>query len=981
MVEWEHCEKPIIEKLTSVGWQYKKGAEIFEKENEPLLTSRLIKAIKRINNVNDKEAQMALTILNTTPTSIEGARKILHYIKEGVPIKDEKGNPQQIALIDYNNIENNEFLVANQVRHMGKQLRILDALLYINGIPLVAVECKQIKRSWKIAYQQIKAYEEDLPNLFKYVQFSIAIGDRVVYFPNVPGLKNVPVYEWRGKNFDDLDNLVELLKPSSLLDALRYFIFYREDKGVITKVLPRYMQYEASNLIVERAVKYAKEEGHRDRGLIWHWQGSGKTLTMIFSAYKIKRLLGNPTIFFIVDRKELEEQLSGELKSVGLSFEVIDSINKLKKVLMHADGKRGIFVTLIHKFREEELREVREDLIRLSKRDKTIMTRKDVVVFIDEGHRTQYGDLAASMRSILKAASFFAFTGTPISKKDRDTYQVFGYPDEPYLHRYFITDSIRDGFTVKIAYQPRLENDVHLKKEELEAFLSSKLEEIPEEYREKVKTELKKRLNTIKVFLKNPKRIKLIAGDIAKHYIEHVEPFKAMVVAVDREACVFYKEALDKLLPPDYTEVVMTYNPSDPNEPGKIREYHKKLRERFSGKDDKEITEEIVNRFKYKDTPKILIVTDMLLTGFDAPILQTMYLDKPLKEHRLLQAIARTNRPYLRDGENIKAFGLIIDYVGIFKELKRALEIYDEIDIREVATDIKKIKEKLKSDIEKALSFFEEIEVKDDRENIMKAVEILFKKESWDEFQKLYRSIRYHYKLLKEDRLEFKNTFTWLTQVYYAYYAKVEGLPPEIEIKKDEFVEDALKFIHRTVDIGKITKDFPIIEIDEKFLEKITKQKPNERMFTDLLFAVRRYINVHRGPLTEDLVEQVESIVERWKHKKEEIAKLYKEILKIAQQIQEREEEKKKLNLSELEYSIVTILKRHVGDNPRLIEDTKTLLNETEDLRFPRWQEKSDIISTISREVMRFLVRKYKGEIDNVIRTRDEIMEVLKRWG
>ncbi|MCD6130727.1 MAG: HsdR family type I site-specific deoxyribonuclease [Candidatus Hydrothermae bacterium] len=981
MVEWEQCERPIIERLTSVGWQYKKGNEVLERENEPLLTSRLIEAIKRINNVSDKEAQMALTILTTTPTSIEGARKILHYIKEGVPIKDEEGNPQQIALIDYNNTENNDFLVANQVRQTGKQLRILDALLYINGIPLVAVECKQMKRSWKLAYQQIKAYEEDLPNLFKYVQFSIAIGDKVVYFPNVSGLKNVPVYEWKGKYFDDLDNLMELLNPPSLLDALRYFIFYREDKGIITKVLPRYMQYEASNLIVERAVKYAREENYRNKGLIWHWQGSGKTLTMIFSAYKIKRLLGNPTIFFIVDRKELEDQLAGELKSVGLSFEVIGSINKLKEVLMHADGKRGIFITLIHKFREEELREVREELIKLSKRNKTIMTRKDVVVFIDEGHRTQYGDLAASMRSILRTASFFAFTGTPISKKDRDTYQVFGYPDEPYLHRYFITDSIRDGFTVKIAYQPRLENDVHLKKEELEAFLSSKLEEIPEEYREKVKAELKKKLNTIKVFLKNPKRIELVAEDIAKHYIEHVEPFKAMVVAVDREACVLYKEALDKLLPCDYTEVVMTYNPSDPNEPEKIRDYHKKFRERFLGKDDKEIVEEIVNRFKYRDTPKILIVTDMLLTGFDAPILQTMYLDKPLKEHRLLQAIARTNRPYLRDGENIKSFGLIIDYVGIFKELKRALEIYDEVDIREVATDIKKIKEKLKNDIEKALSFFEGIEVKDDRENIMKAVETLFKKESWDEFQKLYRSIRYHYKLLKEDRLEFKNTFAWLTQVYYAYYAKVEGLPPEIEIKKDEFVEDALKFIHETVNLGKITKDFPIIEIDERFLGKITKQKPNERTFTDLLFAVRRYINVHRGPLTEDLVEQVESIVERWKHKKEEIAKLYKEILDIAQRIQEREEEKKKLNLSELEYSIVTILKRHIGDNPQLIEDTKILLNETEDLRFPRWQEKSDIISTISRKVMIFLVRKYKDKIDNVIRTRDEIMEVLKRWG
>ncbi|ADT84564.1 type I restriction endonuclease subunit R [Thermococcus barophilus] len=979
MTEWEQCEKPTIERLTSLGWQYKRGTEILEDEKEPLLTSRLKRAIMKINEVSEKEAEEAITFLKTVPFGVEGSRRILEYLKDGVPVKDEEtGEPKRLMLIDYKNPENNEFLVANQVGYPFKT-KIPDMILYINGIPIVLIECKRLKKDWKEAYRQIKRYEKEMPELFKYVQFSIAIGDRVVYFPNVPWLEDVSVYEWKGESFDDLDNIMEILIPANLLDILKYFIFYREDKGVITKVLPRYMQFRATNKIVERAVKYAKGETERNKGLIWHWQGSGKTLTMIFSAYKIKRLLGNPTIFFIVDRRELEKQLSDELKSIGLSFEVVGSIPKLKEILMHSDGKRGIFVTLIHKFREDELKELREQLKKESRRRKTIMNRKDVIAFIDEGHRTQYGELAATMRSILKNASFFAFTGTPISKKYRDTYATFGYKDEPYLDRYFIIDSIRDGFTVKIAYQARLEDEVRLRKEDLEAFLASKLEEIPEEYREKVEEKLKKKLNAIKIFLKNPKRIEKIAEDIAKHYKESVEPFKAIVVAVDREACVLYKKALDKFLPSEYSEIVMTFNQNDPQI---IQEYFNELTRKYRTKDQEEIREEIVTSFKKKEFPKILIVTDMLLTGFDAPILQTMYLDKPLKEHRLLQAIARTNRPFFKNGENIKAFGLIVDYVGIFKELKRALAIYDEVDIKGVAYKLDEIKEELRKKISEALALFDGIELKRDRDTIMKAVLILFQKQKGSEFQRLYREIRYYYKLLREDKTEFKNVFSWLTEVYYAYNSKVNGLDPEIEQKMDAFFKEALKFIHETIDIEKLRTDFPIIELDEEFLKKIMRSTSKEQAFYDLLFAVRHYINTHRGPLTSDLVEQVERIVERWRSKKEEIEKLYEELFTVAQKIQQRTKEREELGLTELEYALVMVLKKHVKTNTaQLISDVKELLNETESLRFPRWKEKADVVSELSRKVMLFIVRKYNRRYGDLFKTRDDILEVLKRWG
>ncbi len=256
---------------------------------------------------------------------------------------------------------------------------------------------------------------------------------------------------------------------------------------------------------------------------------------MIFAAHKLYHLksLENPSIFFIVDRIELEEQLYEEFNSLDIvKPEIIGSIDELRKVLKHDDGKgrRGIMITLIHKFRVEELSGLQKELEELSNRQDTIQTRKNVIAFIDEGHRSQYGTMAGQMKNILKNAFFFSLTGTPISKRGKDTYLEFSYPpQEKYLDRYFITDSIRDGFTVKLAYQPRLEREVHLKKDMLETFLEVEFEELPDEMREMVEEGVKKRLNAINMFLENPKRIELIAKDIAEHFKGNMDgKFKAI---------------------------------------------------------------------------------------------------------------------------------------------------------------------------------------------------------------------------------------------------------------------------------------------------------------------------------------------------------------------------------------------------------------------------------------------------------------------
>lgn len=606
------------------GWKFIPAEEL-ERESyeEPLLIHNLIRALKRINeDVGEKEINHVLNELKFKGRDIEGAKHILNFYKLGVPVKLEKEKVvKYVKIFDFDRVENNEFIVSRQVNYVGREKIIVDIMLYVNGIPLVNIECKNpasLSESWYNAYKQIKDYESIVPELYKYVQIGVAAEAKAKYFPIVPWQEEVKIHEWREELKDSIDSTIEMLSPEKLLDIIKNFLFFRLEFGNATKVIARYMQYRAANKMVNRVLNNLRGKEKKNKGLVWHWQGSGKTLTMIFAANKLyyHELLKNPTIFFIVDRIELEEQLYKEFYSLDIiEPEIIGSIHELKEVLSYDDyrGKRGVFITLIHKFRREELAELQKELEEITKEKETIMNRKNVIAFIDEGHRTQYGILAAQMKAILKNAFFFALTGTPISKRGRDTYLEFSYPPkEKYLDKYFITDSIRDGFTVKIAYQPRLE-EMHLKKEMLETFLEVELEELPETIREEVEEKVKRRLNPIVLFLENPERIKVIARDIAEHFKNNVDgKFKAMIVAASRVACAYYKMELNKLLPEEYSEVVMTYEREDKKA---IQECVRELKERYGEREIEDIRKRIVEKFREEEFPKILIVTDMLLTG------------------------------------------------------------------------------------------------------------------------------------------------------------------------------------------------------------------------------------------------------------------------------------------------------------------------------------------------------------------------------
>ena len=995
-------EDHFVQKLQEKGWKYS-PAESLERESldEPLLTPTLIRALNRINadiGIGDEEIKQALNELKLKGTGIEGAKRMLNYYKLGIPIKFEKERiVKYVRLFDYENIQNNDFIITRQPIHQSgdKQIRN-DIILYINGIPIANIECKNpasLTENWYNAYTQIKDYEKTIPELYKYVQIGIAAETTAKYFPIVPWQQQeeIKIHEWREKPKDSIDSTIEMLTPERLLNIIKDYLFFRIEYGTATKVITRYMQYRAAEQITNRIINHTQRKTHKNKGLIWHWQGSGKTLTMIFAANKLYHTptLENPTIFFIVDREELQEQLYTEFTALDITKpEIINTINTLKKTLKHdqGKGKRGILITLIQKFRPEEFTQLQKALEKLSQDRETILTRQNVIAFVDEGHRTQYGTLAGQMRSILKNAAFFAFTGTPISIRQRNTYAAFSYPPkENYLDKYFITDSIKDGFTVKIAYQPRLEKDVHLKKEMLETFLEVELEEIPEQYHEKVQQKVRKKLNTIRVVLENKNRIKKISEDIAQHFNENVEgKFKAIVAAVSRKACIHYKRALDQLLPKEYTEVVMTFNRDDPKT---IQDYYRELTTRYKGKDIKDIRKEIVDDFKEEDLPRILIVTDMLLTGFDAPILQTMYLDKPLKEHRLLQAIARTNRPY----KNIKEAGLIIDYVGILKNFIKAFENYSKEDIKGVLYNTKDLTKDFIQTLNQTLNLFQNIpKDKYDRETMLKAIETLTTNEqNTKKFLENYKHLRKLFELLGPHEIKIKkfHKYKWLTQVHIYYINLVLGghAPEEKYVQK--YFQKTLKYVYKTTEIEKIQKELPIIQFDENYLKNLEqKAKTKKEKAANIVFTLNRFILVdkQKSPIYESLAEKVQRILKLWKQRTKDYEKIYKQGQQIIQEINKLQNRQKQLNYTNLQYSMLLTLENKFGTNKNLTQDVKTLTSQIRPLMFRGWYTQPTARKNIERKIRKHIrkyIKKHGINLKELEELHQKIMENVKNYG
>ncbi|MEA2016620.1 MAG: HsdR family type I site-specific deoxyribonuclease [Actinomycetota bacterium] len=994
----KNLEDYIISKLEEKGWKFI-PADSLERVNyeEPLLVPSLIRNLKSINKesgIGNEEINKIINILKLIGTGIEGSKSILNYYKSGIPVKPEKGKGvKYVRLFDFKNTSNNEFTVSRQVYYHGSDLIRVDIVLYINGIPVVNIECKNpliVSESWQTAYRQIIDYINTVPELYKYIQIGVAAEVSSRYFPIVTWKGETLTHLWRCEDKDAIDSAVEMLSCSTILDIIRNYIFLRTEREEASKIICRYMQYRASNKIVKRVEDNLSGKDDKNKGLIWHWQGSGKTFTMIFAANKLYHLkkLENPSIFFIVDRDELEGQLSDEFNFLDIEKpEVISSIEELKRILEYDDyrGKRGIFITLIHKFRPGELGPIQNKIEEVSRSKESIMNRKNVVAFIDEGHRTQYGLLASQMKSIFKNAFFFAFTGTPISKEGRDTYIEFSYPpDELYLDKYFIANSLKDKFTVKIVYKPKLIKGTELKKGLLETFLDSELEEIPEDVAERVRGRMGKKLNSINVNLENQNRINLIAKDIAEHFKNNIDgKFKAMVVAASRTACHRYKKAIDKFLPPEYSDIVMTYNRVEKKE--ELTERVAEAKVKFRTGDTKDIRNIVVDKFKNEQYPKILIVTEMLLTGFDAPELEVMYLDKPLKEHRLLQAIARTNRPY----KDLKEAGIIIDYVGVLGEIKKAFKIYSEEDIKYVLLSYEKVEKEFKDLIGKIFKIFGKLDRNYERETFLEAVELLTTDKSNErEFVISYKALRKLFELLgsKEIKIEYLEDYRWISAVY-TYYMKVVNQEPPVEDYVEKYFDKTLKFIHDSIEIKSLESRLPEVSFDDKYLKELEdKNKSTREKATNMLFALNKLILVerHKNPIYESLVERVERLLELWKEKAKDYERIYLESKNIFHSIGNLASRQEDLGFSDLQYSLLLVLEGKFGEKQELLSKVTELSEELDNLLFPGWFNQPTEEKKVQREVRKFS-RKLKKEYGITFKEMDElykkIIEQIKNYG
>jgi type I restriction enzyme R subunit len=988
----------IIQELQKLGWKYLTPEEmkLKRKENfeEPLVLENLKNALKNINQdveFTDADLDFIIISLRTIPSNIEGIRTFLDRFRNGlvVPIQKE-GKERVIKLVDLEKIENNEFIVTNQFKLEGSKGSIrADIVLLVNGIPLVLIECKNPTREevdWTDAYRQIKRYEEQAPELFKYVQFSIATdGIKTYYFPNAFNEENKDFlsiwkdpYPFKKEEFkNDILKITiyGLLSKSNLLDIIENFTFIRKEKDKTTKIMARYMQYRASNKIFQRVINTLKRRENKKFGLIWHWQGSGKTYTMAFSAWKLFHCpkAQRPSIFVMVDRRDLEEQIEKDFSFIEVPIEKVHSIKELIEILKWGkEGKRGIFLVTIEKFSPKEF-------LQLEKQgDKIEIKRENVIVLADEVHRTHYGKFETMMRSIFKEAFIFGFTGTPLSKIERNTFQKFCPEGELYLDRYSMLDALKDGFTIPLSYQAKLPQ-YHLNKKQLEEFIEFEEKEIKTLSKEEQK-EIRKKIKVIKAFVKKPERIKAIVEDLVNHFKEVVEPteLKALIVTIDREACVLYKNAINNFLNPNYSEIVMTFNPNDK---GIIKEYFKELEIKYGTKDIKEIHQKIIDNFKTRKEPRILIVTDMLITGFDAPNLWTMYLDKPLKEHRVLQAIARTNRPFLN-----KKFGLIIDYIGILTELEKAFEKFEASDanaLKIVIRDLSKEKEDFRKLIDKALKIFENIKREDTHESLNSALDVLIDPEKAKNFEITIRNLMKSYEMLRGDPFlsDYLIDYTWLIKIYIAYNKKFKKANVD-ELKISELSKKTFQLVQKAIDVKEIDEIYPTVSVNEEYIEILKKSSPKTiGAAIDIFTNIQHEIKIHsNSPFFINLSKEVEKTYEELRNRRIKTEEAIKKLFDFSERIIEWKKEEKEIGKDK--YPIYEAIKSILPkiEKQRAINFINNLLIrlENEKLLFKGWQLQRDVRRKVKAETRLSLLsefRDYKSKIDELT---DKVFEALE---
>ncbi len=939
-------------------WNYQPASALNRSVNEVLLEGELAEALILLNpeiaalpaRAEEVIYKLRAILLSVNQVGLVRANEEFFKWLSGdktMPF-GENNRHVPVRLLDFEQLTNNTYLATNQFRIHHRETKIPDIVLFINGIPVVVGEAKTPIRpavSWLDGAHEIHdVYENAVPQLFVPNILSFATEGKALYY----GALRCPLEfwaPWRLQNDDDAlakrmglgdvgKELSDLLHPARLLDILQNFsLFTTNKKKQRTKIICRFQQYEGANKIVERV-----KEGRHKKGLIWHFQGSGKSLLMVFAAQKLRRssALKSPTVIVLVDRTDLDTQISGTFNAADIpNVQSTDSIGELTRLLER--DTRKIIISMIHKFRDAK---------------PNMNTRDNIIVLVDEAHRTQEGDLGRQMRAALPNAFLFGLTGTPVNKADKNTFWAFGSDADEggYLSRYTFQDSIRDDATLKLHFEPRLV-DVHVDKETIDKAFAEFKESAA--LTDEEADALNRKSAQMAAFLKSPERVAKIVADIAAHFTEKVAPhgFKAMIVTPDRYACVQYKTELDRFFPTEASRVVISTTANDALE----------FKQKWGL--DKSQQEKVVDEFNEPLSElKFLIVTAKLLTGFDAPILQTMYLDKSLKDHTLLQAICRTNRLYKN-----KSFGRIVDYFGVFDDTAKALE-FDEMSVRQIITNLSELRAKLPAAMLDALAHFAGVNRQlVGFEGLEAAQDAIKPDEKKDAFAKDYKYLSKLWEALSPDPIldEYNADYRWLSQVFESVRPASDNTGRLLWIALGA---QTTKLIHENIHVGEVHHLEEFV-LDADVIEEIFNN-PDAKNAKKLDNLLAKRFQKHPGhPQFKALSERLEELRDRAQKGLitsiefvKELCKIAKETVQAEKELMEALQEKSpKAALSELFLELKTDQTPAVVE--RIVNDIDAIVRV---VHFPGWQKTTSGEREVQQSLRKALL-KYQLHKDQVL--------------
>ena len=940
-------EEFILDRMVRLGWTYVFGPDLLRTSGDVLLDSVLTEALCDLNPEIAEDPARAEEVIYKLRAVIQGVggdglvranEELMAWVRgERTMPFGPNGEHVTIRLIDFDDLSKKPFIVSNQVSFTQGPQRRFDLVFFVNGIPLVVGEAKTPVRpavSWVDGAAQVHDdYEVNVPGFFVPNVFSFASEGKTFRF----GALRMPIEIWApwragGAELAGLQELeravTSMLRPAVVLDIAQNFtVFATDRKHRKIKLICRYQQYEATNQLIERVV-----EGKIRKGLIWHFQGSGKSLLMVFAANKLRLHpeLGNPTVLIVVDRIDLDTQITATFNATDVPNTVAaQTRDELQTLLAH--DSRKVIITTIHKFGEAR---------------GVLNQRGNIVVLVDEAHRTQEGDLGRQMRDALPNAFLFGLTGTPINKREHNTFYAFGAPEDVggYMSRYSFEESIRDEATLPLRFETR---DVKLRidRESLDEGFAKLTEGLTDADR----AEVSKQAGKFALLVKSPARVDAVVEDIASHYEERIAPegFGAQIVTIDQEACVLYKEALDLILPPEASEVVISVGQGAPQD----------WRDRFKRSKDEE--ERLLDRFRDPSDPlKILIVTAKLLTGFDAPNLQCMYLDKPLRDHTLLQAICRTNRPAPK-----KSYGLIVDYLGIFDDVAQAL-VFDETSITTVISNLDELKAQLGPFMEACLAWFPGVDREQAGwEGLLAAQQCLPDNEKRDAFAADFSRLAIVWEAISPDPVltQYEDDYRWLAQVY-------ESLKPPSGNGKllwHALGAKTIDLIHSNVTVQAVRDDLETLVMDADVIEDLYDDPDTGKVQVEVKISVRlrRHGN---DPKFVALSERLENL--RLQHEQGVLASIdfLKGLLVLAKDVVEAEREVPEAEQEDRGKAALTELFETVKntETPVIVERVVADIDEiVRQVRFPGWQQTAAGEREVQRALRKSLL-KYKLHTD-----------------